>query len=92
MQYTHPDHSGIAAVQSYLSADCKSMKYRVRSERQFDAMGQEIAYFNDGDRAPVKQSHISSNPIARLKCRKHGWQKGEHGTDEVICMGDVTSH
>ena len=32
----------------------------------------------------LEQGYLSSNPIARLKCRKPDREKGEHGSDEVI--------
>ncbi len=53
------------------------MKYRIRSERQFDAMGQEIAYFNDGNSAPIVQTRPGAvdYSLVSLACKAGTWKR-----------------
>lgn len=72
-QMAHPNpQDGLSVIQSYQSADCKSFKYRIRTERQFDALGQQIDYFIDGDRGELMQASPGQADYSIIKfvCRQ----------------------
>jgi hypothetical protein len=54
-KYGSPQPDGLAATQTYQSANCKTRQIRVRTGRQLDALGQQIDYFNDGDQGEIIQ-------------------------------------
>ena len=80
MQFSQPNAEGVASIQSSVSGDCRSMKYRVRSERQFSFLEEEIGYFNDGDSAPVSQAKPRTMIYSALAlaCKAGTWKNQEN--------------
>jgi hypothetical protein len=71
-QLANPDpQNGLATIQSYQSANCKNFKYRIRTERQFDVLGQQVDYFTDGDKGELSQASpgLANYSIIKFVCK-----------------------
>lgn len=70
-RYSNPQPDGLAAIQGYQSANCKTGVYRVRAEQQLDVHNRQIAIFNDGDKGELVQARPGKVDYAVVKfaCR-----------------------